>query len=167
MYPYIWWKSYPNRRQWFEYETTDGICTLLIKDFWWLSVAFHRKLSENEFSKTTFHSKMSQNENVYSVFPTKTLEESSKLCTYNFANIDMVKYVSKQECVPVGCVPGRSLTVCRSQLPGGAVCSGVDVSFRGDVYCQGGSLLPGGCMLRGGVCSWGGGMSASLRPCGW
>ena len=31
--------------------------------------------------------------------------ERSKLCTYNFANIDMVKYVSKQECIPVGCVP--------------------------------------------------------------
>ena len=50
---------------------------------------------------------------------------------------------------------GRSLTVCRSLLPGG-------VSAPGGCVCSGGCLLLGGvcsggvCLLQGGVCSWGG-----------
>ena len=49
---------------------------------------------------------------------------------------------------------GRSLTVCRSLLPGGG--------GRGCV-CSGGDLLQGvsasgGCLLQGGVCSQGGGI---------
>ena len=70
---------------------------------------------------------------------------------------------------------GRSLTVCRSLLPGGVsapggeesapggVCSGGGVSAPGGCLLLGGvsaprgeCLLPGGCLLQWGVCSWGG-----------
>ena len=45
---------------------------------------------------------------------------------------------------------GRSLTVCRSLLPGGGGClvSGVGCLVQG-------GLLWGGCLLPGAVCSWG------------
>ena len=43
---------------------------------------------------------------------------------------------------------GRSLTVCRSLLPGG-------VSAPGGEESAGGVSAPEGCLLWGGVCSWG------------
>ena len=73
---------------------------------------------------------------------------------------------------------GRSLTVCRSLLPGGGLLWGV--SIPGGVYSWGGwgkgvsapggmCLLPGGgvCSGEGCVCSWGGGGGGvcSLRVC--
>ena len=73
---------------------------------------------------------------------------------------------------------GRSLTVCRSLLPGGVsapggrcllwggVCSGGVCLLWGVCVCSGGcvSALGGVCLLWGGVCSQGGQVSA---PRGW
>ena len=51
---------------------------------------------------------------------------------------------------------GRSLTVCRSQLPGGVSALGEGVSAPGRVSAPGGCLLPGsGVSAPGGVCSRG------------
>ena len=62
-----------------------------------------------------------------------------------------VKFSAKQECIPVGCAPGRSLTVCWSLLPGGRVSGsgGVSCSRRGGLL-QGGLLPGGGCLGPGG-----------------
>ena len=52
---------------------------------------------------------------------------------------------------------GRSLTICRSLLPGGGVCLLRGVFVWVWVSTLGGVSAPGGCLLLGGgVCSWGG-----------
>ena len=48
---------------------------------------------------------------------------------------------TKQECIPVGCVPSSAVAVSRGG--GGVVCS------REGCLLRGGCLLPGGCLLLG------------------
>ena len=78
-------------------------------------------------------------------------------------------YSCEQECIPVGCIQmhssrmhtGRSLTVCRSLLPGGGYARG------GGGVCLGGEVCSrGGCLVWGGAWSGGGvGIPACTPPC--
>ena len=64
--------------------------------------------------------------------------------------------LTKQECIPVGCVPPTTVAVCWGVpaprgvcsrgwlLPGRGVCSGESACSRGESACSGGCLLPGG-----------------------
>ena len=57
--------------------------------------------------------------------------------------------MTKQECIPVGCVPSATVAVSRVRGGGGGVC----VSAPGGCLLPGGCVCSGGCLLRGGVCS--------------
>ena len=87
------------------------------------------------------------------------------------AIVHLCKFIVQQECIPVECVRARSLTVCRSLLPGGGgVWSGGGVSGQGGgVPGLGRCLVQGGVSGPGVVCLvWGGGGGVSgLGGRGW
>ena len=79
----------------------------------------------------------------------KFMSECLYLCLCN-----PLKYISKQECIPVGCVPAARWPYAGGLLLGG-VCSWEVSALRGVSALSGVSALVG-CLLLGDVCSWGG-----------
>ena len=68
-------------------------------------------------------------------------------------------FLTKQECIPVGCVPSPAEAICwGGGLPTGGCQPGGRVSTRGGGICLEGGVSPGGGCLpeRGGVSAQGG-----------
>ena len=68
-----------------------------------------------------------------------------------------LKQSTKQECIPIGCIPPASVAIV-----GGCVC------LRGVCLEVGGVCLEGGCLPRGGGClSRGGGVCLEVGMSAW
>ena len=91
------------------------------------------------------------------------------------------KYITQQECIPVGCVPSAAAAISwgRGVLPGG-VCFSGGLCFLGRGCVSQGGVLPGGCASEGyvlprGCAPWGGGCASQggvlprgdVLPRGW